>query len=89
VTRVEVGEAQRFGCGTLSAVAQRSSSELRVDRQELQKIGDKAPAESGCRLVAVTHTLAVPYRLPDDLADRIEVDALAVGGHDASRHVDR
>src|SRR3954468_8484245 len=64
-------------------------SELRVDRQELQQVGDKAPAEAGPGLVAVSHRLAVPHRLPNDPAIRVEEDAVAVGGHDAGRHVGR
>ena len=62
-------------------------SELRVDRQELQQLGEEAPAEAGFGLVPVAHRLAVLRRLPDDRAIRVEKDAVAVGGHDTSRHV--
>ena len=64
-------------------------SELRVDRQELQQVGDEAPAEAGSGLVPVAHRLAVPHRLPNDPAIGGKEDAVAVGGHDAGRHVGR
>ena len=35
----------------------------------------------------VAHHLAVRHRLPDDIAIRVKEDPVAVGGHDAGRHV--
>src|SRR4051812_44968666 len=75
------------GRARLSWVAGRSVSKLRVDRQELQQVCDKAPAHAGFGLVPVAHLFAVFHCLPDYIAVGIEEDAVAVGGYDAGRHV--
>src|SRR6478609_562303 len=42
---------------------------------------------AGFGLVPVAHSFAVLHRLPDDLAVRVEADAVAVGRHDAGRPI--
>src|SRR6187551_2772581 len=66
-----------------------NSSKLRVDGQQFQQVGQESPSKAGFRLVLIAHPVAVPDRLPDDLAVRVEEDAVTVGGHDAGLHVDR